>query len=174
VNIKTIAASALTLALAASFAVPAFAQKEGKQRPSPDQRAERMIRLIDMNGDSRISRDEMTARLGDTIKTVDLNGDGQLSKAEIEGQRQQIRKANKAYRQAVRAGEIERGAYDAKIIRVNRLPKATIKRFDRIDANSDGNLDQAELTRVADFVFKRRDKDGDGFITKADLLARKK
>ena len=98
----------------------------------------------------------------------------QLSKAEIEGQRQQIRKANKAYRQAVRAGEIERGAYDAKIIRVNRLPKATIKRFDRIDANSDGNLDQAELTRVADFVFKRRDKDGDGFITKADLLARKK
>ena len=76
-NIKTIAASALTLALAASFAAPAFAQKEGKQRPSPDQRAERMIRLIDMNGDSRISRDEVTARLGDTIKTVDLNGDGQ-------------------------------------------------------------------------------------------------
>lgn len=172
-NIKTIAASALTIALAASFALPALAQKEGKRRPSPEKRADRLIRLVDMNADGKISRDEVIARLAHTVKAIDVNGDGRLTKAEIEGQRAQIRKANKAYRQAVRAGEIERGAYDAKIIRVNRLPKATIKRFDRIDANGDGNLDEAELTRVADYIFKRRDKDRNGFITKADLLARK-
>ena len=169
-NIKTVTVTTL---LAASFALPAFAQADNKPKPTREQRSERLIRAIDINGDGKLSRDEVMTRLNDTFKTVDANSDGKLTKAEIEGQREHIRKANRAYRQAVRSGEIERGAYDAKFVRVNRLPAATVKRFDRIDANKDGSLSKAELERAADFIFKRRDKDGDGFVTKADLVARR-
>ena len=39
----------------------------------------------------------------------------------------------------------------------------------KIDANGDGQLSKGELERVADRMFKKRDKNNDGYISAADF-----
>ena len=43
------------------------------------------------------------------------------------------------------------------------------KRFANIDANGDGTLSKGELERVAERMFKKRDKNNDGYISAADF-----
>ena len=41
--------------------------------------------------------------------------------------------------------------------------------FAMIDANGDGQLSKGELERVAERMFKKRDKNNDGYISAADF-----
>lgn len=43
--------------------------------------------------------------------------------------------------------------------------------FERIDADSDGQVTRAEMQAHIDARFARADADGDGFLTKAEILA---
>ncbi|MBB1249006.1 EF-hand domain-containing protein [Rhizobium sp. G21] len=166
-NAKTLIASTLALAVAASSGVafaasttPTGAAKDPAKR---EQRVAFMIKRLDADKDGKVSKQEMQAAMNATLSVVDSNKDGFLSKQEVEAGKDAL----KAYRQKVKAEP------NAAPVKPARLPNGVIKHFDRIDANKDGKLSKEELDRVADRMFQRRDANKDGFITAQEFLAKK-
>lgn len=97
----------------------------------------------DADGDGKMSLSEFTtARVERMMKGADKNGDGKITLDEW--------KARPAAAKA--KGNPER-------------------RFERMDPNKDGSLDQAELTQFFDKRFARIDTDKDGTISKAERQA---
>lgn len=97
----------------------------------------------DKNKDGRISRDE-SSMPERWFARVDANNDGSLTREEL----------------SQRPGK--RGGKDA-----GKHPKLA-----KLDANSDGKIDAAELKASAEQMLKRLDKNGDGTLT-ADELKRR-
>ncbi|MDW3225558.1 MAG: EF-hand domain-containing protein [Paracoccaceae bacterium] len=95
---------------------------------------------LDANADGAITPEEMQAARALRMSTVDTNGDGFLTLEELE--------AGAAERAKSRAGKI----------------------MERLDTNEDAKLSAEELEKPerADRRFNRVDADGDGEITKAE------
>lgn len=152
--------TALIAALAGVFAVTATAPAFAAQDPAKkEKRLTRMIKRADINGDGKISQSELARGLAVTFAALDTNKDGALSTDEVSNAKASM----KAHRKQARA------AGEGRIHFVKFPAKRMSKRFDKIDANGDGKLSESELARVSERMFKRRDKDGDGYLTNADF-----
>ena len=139
-------------------AAPSFAAKDPVKK---EKRIHRMIKRADLNGDGKISQSEMARGIAVTFSKVDTNGDGALSASEIAGAKK-VLKAERKRAKASGEGRLQYVKFPAK--RIN-------KRFDKIDANGDGQLSKGEMERVALRMFKKRDKNNDGYIDREERVA---
>lgn len=96
--------------------------------------AERRIRLLDTDGDGKISVAEITAEEKRLFAAADVNGDGKLSDEEFR----------------------RRGRWFVEL--------GTTSFFDMMDADGDGHLSVQELTGPSERWFKRYDVDTSGTI----------
>lgn len=159
-NARTLIAAAMASLFAITAAAPAFSAPDtAKHDPvKREKRINRMIKRTDTNGDGKVSRAEMAAALAATFDVLDRNGDGRLTKSEL-ANRKGVYKAHRE--QAKASGQRSK--------RVIRMPKRVEKHFEKIDANHDGAITKVELRQVAERMFLRRDKNGDGYISMADF-----
>lgn len=157
-KIKTALIAALAGVFAVTAAAPSFAASDPAKK---EKRINRMIKRADLNGDGKISQSEMARGMAVTFAMVDTNGDGVLSASEVSGAKAAIKSERKRAK-ASGEGRVQFVKFPAKRIG---------KRFDRIDANGDGKLSKSELERVAERMFKKRDKNNDGYISAADFGA---
>ena len=155
-KIKTAFIAALAGVFAVTAAAPSFAAADPAKK---EKRVHRMIKRADLNGDGKISKTEMTRGIAVTFAMVDANGDGVLTVAEISNANAQIKAERK---RAKASGEARVQFVKFPVKRIN-------KRFDRLDINRDGTLSKAEIERVADRMFKKRDKNNDGYVTASDF-----
>jgi Ca2+-binding EF-hand superfamily protein len=156
---KTLILTFVTAAFAASATLPALANDPKADKR--EKRIERMMKRVDLNGDSRISAEELSAAVQLAFAAIDTNHDGELSAEEIANQKVAI----KAQNQRAMASKTD-GRAEARAI---RLPKAIGKHFAKLDADKNGLLSASEMTNAADRMFKHRDRNKDGYITAADF-----
>lgn len=151
-----------------SIATPSFA---ARQKPTREQRAEWMMQQLDTNGDKKVSLEEIQAKTADAFKAFDTDGNGQVTREEIKAKREAFREARKEIRAAKDQTGAEKQAAMEKIkaLRPAMLPGMRPKAFDRVDTDKNGTLSLAEVSDRAGQMFKRRDKNGDGFIDAADF-----
>lgn len=156
-----VAAIALTGSIAPSFA------GQGKH----ERRAERMMKRLDTNGDSKVSLEEVTMRASEAFKAFDADTSGEVTRDEIKVKRQAFREVRKEWRAAKDKTGAEKTAAMEKVkaMRPAMLPGMGRKGFKRADADKNGSLSLAEVTEQAGRMFKRRDKNQDGFIDAADF-----
>lgn len=154
-KLKTAVIAALAGVFAVTAAAPSFAAADPAKK---EKRIHRMIKRADLNHDGKISKSEMTRGIAVTFAMVDANGDGVLSATEVNKAKAQIKAERK---RAKASGEARVQFVKFPVKRVN-------KRFERLDTNHDGHLSKAELERVADRMFSKRDKNRDGYITASD------
>lgn len=124
------------LALGAAVAAPAVAQNRGHDR---DLRAERLIELLDTDGDDRVSIAEIMEEHARLFAAADLDGDGALSVEEFR-----------------RRGRL-----------FQSLGTATL--FDMLDTDGDQTLSADEINRPSQRWFVRYDRDGDGTMTPDEI-----
>lgn len=103
-----------------------------------------LMRLLDRNGDGRISQQEHAAGASRTFDAMDADGDGTVTAAEMDATRRGLYGADRT----AAAGEI-----------------ATV------DGNGDGVLTAAEHTTATRVMFDRIDADRDGALTAQELEA---
>ncbi|MCV9962471.1 hypothetical protein OIU34_11215 [Pararhizobium sp. BT-229] len=166
-NTLILGAIAASLALT-SLAAPTFA---ARQKATPEQRAEWMMKRLDTNGDKKVSLEEIQARTSEAFKTFDADGNGQVTREEIKAKRQAFREARKEMRAARDKTGEEKTAAMEKIreMRPAMLPGMRPRAFDRVDTDKNGSLSLAEVSEQAGKMFKRRDTNGDGFIDATDF-----
>ena len=155
-KIKTALIAAIAGVFAVTATAPAFAAADPAKK---EKRINRMIKRADLNGDGKISESEMARGLAVTFAVLDIDKDGALSASEVSGAKATMKAHRK---QAKSAGE-------GRVHFVKFPAKKVSKRFDAIDTNRDGKLSESELSSVASRMFKKRDKDRDGYITNADF-----
>ncbi|WP_162704282.1 EF-hand domain-containing protein [Ensifer sp.] len=166
---RTLILGVTALAVAVTgMAAPSFAARD---KLTPEQRAERMIKRLDTNSDTKVSLDEFQARMTTNFKTFDANGDGQISADEMKAKRQAFRDARKAWQDAKAKEGKERDTALAQLkeARPAMLPGMRPKAFKRVDTDGNGSLSAAEVASASEKMFKRRDRNGDGVIDAADF-----
>ncbi|WP_331373102.1 EF-hand domain-containing protein [Sinorhizobium chiapasense] len=166
---RTFILGATILAVAVTgLSAPSFA---ARNKLTTEQRVERMIKRLDTSGDSKVSLQELQARISTNFKSFDTNGNGEISREEIEAMRQAFREARKAWRDARAKTGTERDQAIAKLreARPAMLPGMRPRAFARVDADGNGSLSAAELVGAAERMFKRRDRNGDGLIDASDF-----
>ncbi|MFP5077704.1 EF-hand domain-containing protein [Rhizobium sp. YIM 134829] len=158
--------AALSLAVTGAVA-PSFAKKP------PEARGERMIRWLDTNKDGKVSLDEAENRATIAFAAFDADKDGQVSKQEVETKRKAFREARQALREARKNGT-DLAAARAELMksRPAMLPGAGSRGFDRADTDKNGTLSLAEVTAQVGERFKKRDRNGDGFLDASDFAKR--
>lgn len=166
-NILILGAVAASIALT-GFVAPTFA---ARQKPTPEQRAEWMMKRLDTNGDKKVSLEEVQARTSEAFKSFDADGNGQVTRDEIKTKRQAFREVRKEMRAARDKTGADKTAAMEKIrdMRPAMLPGMRPKAFKRVDTDKNGSLSLAEVNEQAGKMFKRRDTNGDGFIDTADF-----
>lgn len=139
-NLFKIASAAGVAALLISGSALAQDQKTGEGMQDGDAPSlSRTFRLLDTNGDGKVSLDEINAEQTRLIGAADVDGDGKLSVDEFR----------------------RRGWWFQKL--------HTTTLFDLMDANGDQTLSAEEITSPSARWFKRYDKDSDGGVTPAEV-----
>lgn len=106
-----------------------------------------MMRMADANGDGVVTRDEWTAATDARFARMDRNGDGVLDDSERPDRRgPAVADATPASSGSRDGGKITREQYRAQAMR----------RFDRLDTNHDGKIDQTEMAAAATLMRARR------------------
>ncbi|MCH7812943.1 MAG: YceI family protein [Planctomycetes bacterium] len=144
----------IIVGLEAMAAAPDAAEAAGADAKLPQRLAQ-----FDTNKDGKLQKDEAPERMGAFFDRLDTNGDGAIDPAEF-ASRQRSGSA-RGRRPQDRAATIERlkgldDNEDGKIERQEVPPEMT-RLFDRIDANDDDVVDQAELEAA-----EQRAEDGTG------------
>lgn len=121
------------VAAAAALAFPAAAQQGGPDRA--EQQPPRSFRMLDTNGDGKVTVAEITAEQERLLGAADLDGDGKLSVDEFR----------------------RRGWW------FQQLQTTTL--FDLMDTNGDRTLTAEEIASPTARWFKRYDANADGGMT---------
>lgn len=116
------------------------------------------FKMMDADGDGRISRSEHQAGAHQMFAKLDANGDGIVTAAEMA-----VKKETKADSTA-RESSSTRGNPDAAV-------QAAADKIKVIDQNGDGQLTAAEHDAGSAAMFDKMDTDGDGYLTPAELRA---
>ena len=133
----------------------ALAHKDGMEAQGPDA----MFKMMDANGDGKISPQEHADAAKKMFTKMDTNGDGKVTAAEMDAFHDHLmaRKMHEdASKEAHKAGHTEMSSADK--IKV-------------IDTDHDGVLTADEHAAGSKSMFEKMDTDRDGFLTKAELLA---
>jgi len=146
---------------------------KGHKGMKGEQRAERMLKRLDANGDGKVSKEELLQRASETFDRFDTDKNGEVSKAELDAKREAFRDARKAFRQ-IKANDDEARQAARKAMAEARLDRISSRMFERADADRNGTLTKAELETAAAAMFKQRDRNGDGFITLDEMGKRSK
>jgi Ca2+-binding EF-hand superfamily protein len=109
-----------------------------------DSHGDKHFKLMDTNGDGKISRAEHAAGAKKMFTQCDANRDGIVTAAEMD---------------AAMAAKGEKPARD---------DKSSVEKIQVIDQNGDGRLTAAEHEAGTETMFGKMDKDGDGFLSKAE------
>jgi Ca2+-binding EF-hand superfamily protein len=123
---------------------------------------ERRFQDMDANRDGRVSRDEYLAYGRRQFALLDRNRDGRISRAEFEQALAGSTPPPPADRPPVRAPGLRPSPPEDGELRAA---------FDRIDANRDGFVSQAELDAARLRTFEQLDANGDNRLTRAELVA---
>jgi Ca2+-binding EF-hand superfamily protein len=166
-NTLILGAVAASLALT-SLAAPTFA---ARQKLTPEQRAEWMMKRLDTNGDNKVSLEEVQTRASEAFKNFDADGNGQVTRDEVKAKRQAFREARKEWRAARdKTGEEKTVALEKlREMRPAMLPGMRPRVFVMADTDKNGSLSLAEVSEQAGNMFKRRDTNDDGFIDASDF-----
>lgn len=146
---------ALFTATLATAAIAAACFAQGTPPP-------KMMRA-DTNGDQAISKAETIAQAEARFARLDKDGDGKVTAAEMQAARKTMRDRMMSRRGGAGRGDWA-GGVDAnrdKLVAKAEWQARSAARFDRLDANRDGNLDQAERAAMADRRHQRRGMRGD-------------
>lgn len=138
-----------------------------------EERAERMLKRLDTDGDGKVSQAEMLAQATKTFERFDTDKNGEVSKAEVDAKRDAFRDARKAFR-AVKSTDEEARKAAREALGEARMDRMGARMFERADADKNGTLTKAEMETAAAALFKQRDRNGDGFLTQDELGKRPK
>ena len=105
-----------------------------------------MLRMADANGDGVVTRDEYLAAVDARFARMDRNGDGVLDESERPARRGPPPGADGAPPSPGAGAKITREQFRAQ----------NLRRFDRLDTNRDGKIDQAEMAAAATLMRARR------------------
>ncbi|MCW3836760.1 EF-hand domain-containing protein [Sphingomonas canadensis] len=146
---KLIAAAALGTA---ALAGPAAAQ-DGPPRFDP-------LAAADANKDGVITKDEMLASVSTRFKAVDSNKDGKLTPAEREAAREAMM-GDRGEGRGGRGQRFKRERLDANgdgVVSLAEQQAQAARRFDWVDTNKDGKIDQAERAAARGKMMSMRGK----------------
>lgn len=120
-------------------------QGHGMQAGEPrvSRGTERFIRLYDMNGDGKVSIEEINTDQARMFTAIDINDNGKLS-----------------------VDDIRRRGRSLQIFRTTTL-------FDLLDTDGDGQLSLAEVQSPSQRWFKRYDRNGDGVMDASEVPAQR-
>lgn len=153
------AVAALTgLGLVTSICSSARADNAGA---NPAVAVEAEMKMMDSNGDGKLTAEEHAAGAKTMFAAMDLNHDGKVTAAEMEAAHDQV--MGKA------AGNKPAEKAEAKL---ETKPVGHMSAADKIkviDKNGDGVLTADEHAAGSKMVFEKMDSDHDGFVSKAEL-----
>nr|WP_298097487.1 EF-hand domain-containing protein [uncultured Shinella sp.] len=146
---------------------------KGHQGKGGEERAERMLKRLDTDGDGKVSQAEMLAQATKTFERFDTDKNGEVSKAEVDAKRDAFRDARKAFRE-VKSTDDEARKAAREALGEARMDRMGARMFERADADKNGTLTKAEMETAAAALFKQRDRNGDGFLTSDEIGKRHK
>ena len=144
---RTVSATALAVVITTAVALhvsPAAAFGRG----DPAERFDRMLEMLDKDGNGEISLQEANDFRAGIFDRMDKDGDGAVTQAEAE--------------EARRAWHEERAR--------DRSEKHVGRMFKRSDANDDGRITRDDFMGGENRMFERFDADKDGNITRAEVV----
>ena len=107
---------------------------------------------MDANSDGSVTKEEYMEfskqEIEGRFSRMDENGDGKVSKVEFQA---------RGAKAAEKSGKAHKGDGS--------------RMFGKLDANNDGFLDKAELSKMAERRFGRMDADGDGSLSPTELIS---
>jgi Ca2+-binding EF-hand superfamily protein len=128
----TLLGTGMAAVAALGFSIGTAAAQSASSSDTPQ--VPRILQVLDVNNDGKVTQDEIMAEQKRLIGAADLDGDGKLSVEEFR----------------------RRGRW------FQRLHTTTL--FDLLDANGDQILSAEEIANPSTRWFKRYDKNGDGGI----------
>ncbi len=142
---KTLAAALLGATLLTGSAVAQDAPTPPQDRPMPRD----PLAKADADGDGIVTRDEVLADAAARFAKLDANKDGKVTPEE--------RDAAREGRMGRRGGPGGRMTGDMTLA---DMQAQAARRFDRVDTNHDGKIDQAERDAMRDRMMQMRDRQG--------------
>lgn len=124
------------------LATAATAQPAGDRPMGPRGQGAEMLERFDTNKDGKIDEAEFKAGRAETFKKFDTTGTGKVTLAQFQQGLEKMRE--------------------------ERRQEMAKRRFDRMDADKDGTITQAEFDAAAQRMFDRMDRDDDGTLSPGD------
>ena len=155
-----------TLAIMTTLALGtvAFAQPGGHGRGK--------LERLDTNKDGKITLAEMKSEAAQKFSALDTDKNGRVAKEEIAAHHEQMRAKWAEKRAAREAAGDSAAEHEGKCGGKHggrHGGKHMGRFFEKMDANSDGSVDQQEFNQVVEKRFTRMDENGDKVLSGAEL-----
>jgi Ca2+-binding EF-hand superfamily protein len=126
-----------------------FASKRAERQAKHAEHAKQRFAEQDVNKDGKLSKQELAKLPGDWFERVDLNGDGSVTAGEMA-------EAHAAMKDRFGKHGEKRGKHGE-------------KRFEKLDSNGNGAVEQTEIAAHAKQRFERLDADKNGALSQEEL-----